>query len=256
MFKFIQRVIGVFQFAFERLWHHPGLTFLALLGVVLSVGLVSNAAFFAQAVDQVILNQELAAFSQMTGRPPFSTSVYTFPSSSAMIGVEKAEDLANNVAATVSSEVGLPVVHFDMQVHSGNLMLQPKEGDTQYGEDQDILSGVGVAYLSDVSEEMTIIAGDPLDPQSHSSEVLDVWMHTRLAEKMGVNIGEEFNLGINVNSEQQNVRIAGIWTAKDLESTYWFENPDATLQNVLLVRRGDYINYIENLVSRKSWYLS
>jgi putative ABC transport system permease protein len=256
MFRFIQRVIGVFQFAFERLWHHPGLTFLALLGVVLSVGLVSNAAFFAQAVDQVILNQELAAFSEMTGRPPFSTSVYTFPSSEARIGIPEAEDLANNVAATISSEVGLSVVHFDMQVHSGNMMLQPKEGDTQYGEDQDLLSGVGVAYLSDVSDEMLIIAGDVLDPQMASEEVLDVWMHTRLAEKMGVNVGEEFDIGINITSDQQAVRIAGIWRAEDPESEYWFENPDATLQNILLVRRGDYINFIQRIVPRKSWYLS
>jgi putative ABC transport system permease protein len=256
MFKFLQRVIGVFQFAFERLWHHPGLTFLALLGVVLSVGLVSNAAFFAQAVDQVILNQELAAFSEMTGRPPFSTSVYTFPSSNAFIGVVDAENLANNVAATLSSEVGLPIIHFDMQVHSGNVMLQPKAGDTQYGDEQEVLSGVGVAYLSDISEEMYIVAGEPLDPEVRSGESLDVWMHTRLAEKMGVNVGEEFDIGINATSPQQTVRVAGIWRAEDIESIYWFENPDATLQNILLVRRGDYINYIENLVPRKSWYLS
>ncbi len=256
MFRFFQRVIGVFQFAFERLWHHPGLTFLALLGVILSIGLVSNAAFFAQAVDQVILNQELAAFSEMTGRPSFSTSVYVFPSSGAQVGVEEAENLANNVAATLSSEVGLPVVHFDMQVHSGNMMLQPKEGDTQYGEDNELLSGIGVAYLSDVSDEMLIIAGDPLDPQKRSEEVLDVWMHTRLAEKMGINIGEEFDIGVNVTSEKQIIRVVGIWHAKDLESTYWFENPDATLQNVLMVRRGDYINFIEKIVPRKSWYLS
>lgn len=256
MFKFLQRVVGVFQFAFERLWHHPGLTFLALLGVILSIGLVSNAAFFAQAVDQVILNQELAAFSEMTGRPPFSTSVYTFPSAGAMIGIEQAEDLANNVAATLSSEVGLPVIHFDMQVHSGNVMLQPKAGETLYGVEQDVLSGVGVAYLSDVSDEMLIVAGAPLDPLGRSEDVLEVWMHTRLAEKMGVNVGEEFSIGVNTQSEQQDIRIAGIWRSEDPSSEYWFENPDATLQNVLLVRRGDYINFIQRLIPRKSWYLS
>ncbi|MDF1513152.1 MAG: FtsX-like permease family protein [Anaerolineae bacterium] len=255
MFRLVQRVIGVFQFAFERLWHHPGLTFLALLGVVLSIGLVSNASFFAQAVDQVILNQELAAFSDMTGRPSFSTTVYTFPPAEARIGIIEAEDLANNVAATLSSEVGLPIIHFDMQVNSGNMMLQPKAGDLQYSEDQELLSGVGVAYLSDVSDEMLIVTGEPLDPEQPSEEVLDVWMHTRLAEKIGVNVGEEFDLGVNTTSPKQTIRVAGIWRAKDLQSTYWFENPDATLQSVLLVRRTDYINYIQQLQPRRSWYL-
>ncbi len=45
MLKLVYRVIGVIQFAIERLVHNPGLTFLALLGVILAVGLVSNAAF-------------------------------------------------------------------------------------------------------------------------------------------------------------------------------------------------------------------
>jgi hypothetical protein len=67
------------------------------LGVVLSVGLVCNGSFFAQAVDQVILNQELAAFSKMTGRPSFSTSVYTFPTSRVPISLLEAETLAQHV---------------------------------------------------------------------------------------------------------------------------------------------------------------
>ena len=34
----------------KRLWYYPGLTLLALVGVVLAVGLVTSAGFLAQAV--------------------------------------------------------------------------------------------------------------------------------------------------------------------------------------------------------------
>ena len=256
MIKALYRLFAVIQFATERLIHSPGLSFLALLGVVLSVGLVSNAAFFSQAVDQVILDQELAAFSDMTGRPPFSTSVYTFPSGNAPISVPLAEELAQNVADTLSSEVGLPLEHVGMQVHTGNMMMQPPEGDTQYGASDDFLGSVDVAYIEDVSDQMSIIAGESLDPDGTSGESVDVWMHTRLAAKMGVNVGEVIDVGVNVLADTTPVRIAGIWESADPDDDFWFENPDATLQNVLLVRRQDYIDRFQPLVPSKSWYVS
>lgn len=256
MIKAVYRFVGVIQFAVERLIHNPGLSFLALLGVILSVGLVSNAAFFAQAVDQVILSEELDEFSRMTGRPPFSTSVYTFPSGSNPISLTQAEDLAQNVAGTLSSEVGLPLLHLGLQVHSGNMMLQPREGDTQWGAEDEFLGSVALAYIQDVPEQMTIIGGDPLDAEGVSGEVIDVWMHNRLAEKMGVNIGEELDIGTNIRAETVPIRITGIWRSRDSEDDFWFENPDATLQNTLLVRRSDYIDRIQPLIPAKSWYVS
>ncbi len=256
MSKAVHRFFGVIQFAIERLVHHPGLTFLALLGITLAVGLVSNAAFFAQAVDQVILNEELDAFSRMTGRPPFSTSVYTFPSSRSPISLPLAEEMAQNVAGTLSSEVGLPVTHLRMQIHSGNMMMQPRVGTGQYGAEGEFLGSVDTAYLEDVSDHMTLLAGAGLDPEGQSGEVLDVWMHTRLAEKMGMNIGDELEIGPNLRADTTPVRVAGIWQATDPRSEFWFENPDATLQNVLLVRRTDYIERIQTQVPSRSWYVS
>ena len=256
MIKALFRLFAVIHFAIERLIHSPGLSFLALLGVVLSVGLVSNAAFFSQAVDQVILDRELAAFSDMTGRPPFSTSVYTFPSGDSPISIPLAEELAQNVAATLSSEVGLPIEHLGMQVHTGNMMMQPPEGETQYGESDDFLGSVDIAYIEDVSDQMSIVAGEALDPDGTSGESVDVWMHTRLAEKMGINVGEVIDVGVNVLADTTPVRIAGLWESLDPDDDFWFENPDATLRNVLLVRRQDYIDRFQPLVPSKSWYVA
>jgi len=228
---------------------------LALLGVVLSVGLVCNGSFFAQAVDQVILNQELAAFSKMTGRPSFSTSVYTFPTSRVPISLLEAETLAQHVAETLATEVDLPLRHLGMQVHTGNMMLQPVEGVEKYAG-QDFLGTVDMVYIADVTPHMEILLGDPIDGEGASGDALDVWMHTKLAEKMGVNIGEEFEIGQNITAPSVKIRVRGIWRAADIKDPFWFENPDGTLQAALLVRRADYINVLEPVVPSKSWYLS
>jgi len=68
---------GLAQLAFWRLRYYSGLSLLALIGVILAVGLVTSAAFFSQAVDQVMLDNELAEYSRITGRPPFAARVFS-----------------------------------------------------------------------------------------------------------------------------------------------------------------------------------
>lgn len=257
MIKLLLRFISVTRLAAKRLWNHPGLTVLALLGVIFAVAMVNSASFFAKAVDQVILNQELAAFSKMTGRPPFSTSIYTFSSGRVPISLCEAENLStNHVAVTLSSEVGLPVRHTGLEVHSGNMMLRSKEGASYATGEQEYLESTDIVYIEGVANEMEILDGDPMDENGVSGEVLDVWMHTRMAEKMGIHVGEEFNLGINIVSTPITIRVRGFWQAKDITSDFWFENPDATLQNKLLIRRQDYINFMEPIVPGKTWFVN
>jgi len=256
MIKLVLRFISVTRLAIKRLWNHLGLTVLALLGIIFAVAMVNSASFFAKAVDQVILNQELAAFSKMTGRPPFSTSIYTFSSGRVPISLREAEDLATHVGGTLSSEVGLPVQYMGVEVHSGNMMLRSKEGASYDKSEQDYLESTDIVHIDGIAEEMQIVDGDPMDENGVSGEVMDVWMHTRMAEKMGINVGEEFNLSVNIVSTPIIIRVRGFWQAKDITSEFWFENPDATLQNKLLVRRQDYINFMEPMVPGKTWFVN
>src|SRR5512138_170211 len=107
--NFFHQLPGLFLLIWRRQQYHRGLAILALLGVILSVGLVTNASFFSQAVDRVILEQNLAEFSRETGRPPFSTNVYVFPSVRAPLTLQDSERIAGQIGDALSSEVGLPL---------------------------------------------------------------------------------------------------------------------------------------------------
>ena len=63
----------------RRLWSRPILTLLALLGVILAVGLLSSTAFFTQAVDRVLLLEELNKLAATTGRHPFARASTSSP---------------------------------------------------------------------------------------------------------------------------------------------------------------------------------
>ncbi len=252
------KVTGTFRFALKRQRYHPGLTLLALAGVILAVGLVTSAAFFSDAVERGMLRQKLAEFSQVTGRPPFSTSIYIFPSTRQPMSLEEAEKVASHVAGTLSSEVGLPLKHLGIQISSGGMMFRPAEGSGLYGEDEQFLGSVNILYMSGIEEHIETVAGEP-PGDGASSQVLDVWMHNRLAEEMGVNIGDEFQIGAAMLKASVPLRVKGFWQALDPTDPFWFSNPDATLKDALLVRRQDYITHVEPIVPGKTrqanWHL-
>ncbi len=250
---------GFILLTIRRQQYHLGLAIMALLGIILSVGLVTNASFFSQAVDRVILIQNLTKFSQVTGRPPFSTNVYVFPSNRYPLTLESAENVSVQVSNILASSVGLPLRHQGLEVSSGMMLLQPMPDSELYNQDRDILGSVDVVYIAGVVGKLEIDAGAPFEEDNTSDAVLDVWMHDQTAQEMGIQLDDRFMIRPNTTFEPVDVRIAGIWHAKDPDETFWFGDPDAQLKTAFLVRRQDYIKFIQPMLSsgsrEASWYI-
>jgi putative ABC transport system permease protein len=246
----LSRTFEMVRFVIKRQYHHPGVTLLALLGIILAVGLVTNVSCFSQASAQMILDQELAEFSRVTGRPAFSTTAYTFPSSRQPISVEAAEQAAGDVANTLASEVDLPLRHLGIQVESGGMMLQPQEGSTLYSGES-YLGSVDLAYIADVQNHITIVEGNPID-NGASGDMLEVWMPALLADTMGVHIGDEFKIGKTLASVAIPLRVRGTWQTSDPTDDFWFADPDSALKQTFLIRRQDYITFVEPIIPSKA----
>jgi len=250
---------GFILLIFRRVQYHKGLAILTLLGIILSIGLVTNASFFAQAVDRVILNQNFAEFTRLTGRPPFSTNVYVFPSNRSPLTLEDSEKISEQIADILATEVGLPLRHLGIELSSGTMILQPEPGSELYDQGKDLLGSVNAVYFANIATQMEIDIGSALDDDKVSSEVLDVWMHFRLAEVLGIQVEDILILRPNVTVEPVLIRIAGIWHAKDPKDDFWFGDPDSQLEDSLLVRRHDYIKFIQPIIAsgsrEASWYV-
>lgn len=247
---------GLFLLSLRRLGSRPGLTLLALTGIVLAVGLLSSAGFFAQAVDRVILNQELAALSATTNRPAFSTRIYFFPSSRKRMGVEAAERAGNSISRTLSAEIGLPVARQDLQMESGSMVMLPRVADTAYGEMRDYLTSVNVVFIEGVGPHLDVPEGEPYTEELVAPDELWVWMHMALADEMGVSPGEVYDLALNAAGEPIPIRIAGIWRARDGTDTFWFNPPDTKLRDALLIGRAAYMHFIEPILPSHSRFVS
>ncbi len=250
---------GIVRLILKRQRHYLGLTFLALVDIILAVGLITNAAFFSQAVDRVVLIQELEDFAAVTGRPPLSTSIYIFPSRRKPLQLEGAEVLSKHISQTLSAEIGLPIRHQGLQVSSGSLMLQPAPGSALFTKENNYLGNIEIVYIPEIAGQMQIIEGAPIDEDGASKDTLDVWMYDNTAQSMGVHIGEKLSIGITLTQQQVPVQVAGIWRAKDAEADFWFNDPDSDLEDAFIVRRTDYLRMIQPIidagVSEASWYV-
>lgn len=240
----------------RRLRSRPMLTLLALLGVVLAVGMLSSTGFFAQAVDRAILQEELTELSSVTGRPPFSSRIYYFPSSRRPMSLAQAETVARDIGGALSGEIGLPLHRQGLQVESAGMMLLPGADDARYaGSENSFLNTVTLLYIANVAEQVEIVEGEGFAEAEPGDSVtgaepgapptLDVWMHARLAAEMGVDAGETFDVAVNLGRTPQPIRVRGLWQAADPLDPFWFNNPDMHFKSSLLVRRADYIQYVE-----------
>jgi len=259
LMKFVYQLPGFFLLILRRQQYHSGLVILALLGIILSVGMVTNASFFSQAVDRTILLQNLSEFSRVTGRPPLSTNVYVFPSVRNPLTLEDSETLSRTIGDTLASSVGLPLRQLGIEISSGTMLLQLKPDSDLSEQGRNLLGTVNAVYVANIADHMVIDAGSPLDAVQVSSDVMDVWMHARLAQGMGIKINDQFIVRPNVIFNPVLIRIAGIWHAKDSTEEFWFGDPDVQLKSSLLVRREDYIKFVQPMVTSgsraASWYV-
>jgi putative ABC transport system permease protein len=234
---------GLAHMAVLRLRYYSGLSWLALIGVILAVGLVASAAFFAQAVDKVLMDRELAEYSRITGRPPFAARIFAPSSPSVPLTLERAETLGRHVAGTLADETKLPVKSSTMLVDSGVLALQPPPGDTRYAQTRG-LGNVSVVYLEGVEAHLTTTGGAPFG-QVTTPGTLEVWMPDVLAAKLGIQPGDRFQLASNAQPSALPILVAGFWEATDHTAAYWLSDPEQTMVDKLLVRREDYLAFVE-----------
>ncbi len=239
---------GLTRIALWRIRHYHGLSLLALAGIVLAVGLVSSAAFFAQAVDQVMLNHELAEYSRVTQRPPFASRVFATSSPAVPLTLERAETLGRHVGATLAAEVGLPVQRIVLLADSGTFELYPAPGNTRYGGDRP-LERVSLIVMQGIGEHILIEAGAPFDDDAGAAE-LQAWVHESLAAELGLQMGDGFVLDTGADGRLPFTE-AGTWSPRDPESSFWFNNPNTTMLTKLIVRRADYLRYVEPALTTK-----
>jgi putative ABC transport system permease protein len=232
---------------------------LSIVGVALSVGLVTSIPIFSQAVTFVMLKEELGEISAKTGRPLVSMRVYVLPSARYPLSMEESKTLGTHIEETLTTEVGLPVLSQNRHMETTGVIIRTRDEETAYGEPHTFLGESNLTVVPGVESRITILEGEPMDSGASTGDELDVWMHTTIADEMGVHPGEKLEVRDLRRGLSIPIRIAGTWRATDPKDIFWFQNPDMSLRRVLLSREADYQAIAEPAFGAQlgfvSWYM-
>ncbi len=245
-------LLSIILIAAKRLWANKGLTLSLLLGWTAAVGLSLSVPLYADAVNHRLLREELETTRERT--PPFA---FRFRYVGAWHGAMDWEDVQQADAylrGPVAADVGLPLESVVRHFKTDNFRLFPTS-EAAYADVRDPLEWVSVGFLSDLAEHITLLEGGFPQPPSPTDEAVEVLLHQKLADELGLQVGEEYVLfGHKVagarggESVQVPVRIAGVWQPTNPEEAYWFYQP-AAFDRVLLVPETSFHQRIAPLLT-------
>ena len=267
--KVINRALATFKVALKRLLSQPGLALATVIGLIAAVALTMSVPLYADAIYYRTLRAGL--FDKPTDdtiskvRPPFA---YMFRYVGSWYDPLEWDEVAPvdtflSSPGTGGVDLGLPLKTLVRHVKTDNFRLFPAD-QAQYADVREPLAWVSYGFASDIEDHIDIIEGQfpPVAPADVNSPV-PVLISELRAEELGLQVGETFTTfapktAANNTSIQIPVEIAGVWRATDPTEEYWFYEPSA-LEDLLLIPEATFMQrvspVIEDEVYVALWYL-
>lgn len=255
-------LLSIVLIAAKRLWANRGLTLSLLLGWTAAVGLSLSVPLYADAVNYRLLREELGTARE--GTPPFA---FRFRYVGSWYGPMDWEDIRQAdtyLRGPVAADVGLPLERVVRHFKTDSFRLFPTS-EAAYADVRDPLEWITLGFISDLTDHITLLEGAFPAPPSLTDGAMEVLIHHKLADELGLQVGEEYVLfgrrtagARDGESVQIPVRIAGVWEPANPEDTYWFYSPDA-FDRTLLVPEASFLQRIAPTLTGEVhlglWYL-
>jgi len=259
------RTWAVFTVAAKRLVAQRWLALATMLGLITSVALTLSVPLYADAVYYRVLREELSGGSEATrSHPPFAFMFRYLGAWSDPVDWEDLQQVDTYLSGPASSDLGLPQKYLVRYVKTDTFRLFPQE-DVAYTDIRDPLTWISLAFVSGLENHITMLEGSfPTVAAPAQDSTVEVLVSDALALELGLQVGETytaFTRQETVEGErttQITVHIAGVWQPTDPQEEFWFYNPEA-LDDVLLVPEETFAGrispYMNNEVYLGLWYL-
>jgi putative ABC transport system permease protein len=243
---------AIFIVALKRLFSQRRLALVTALGLTAAVALTLSIPLYSDAVYYRILREALRTGltqNNPSARPPFA---FMFRYIGACYGPAKWSDVQpadTYLSNSAGPALGLPQQLLVRFFKTDNLALFAAQEKTTSYDTQHSLSWLSIGTISDIDKHITLVDGQlPAMPTGSADNPIDTLMSEGRAAELGLHAGEHYILygdksGFNSKSLQIPITIAGIYQATDLSEDFWFYNPSA-LADVLLVPEDAFRNWI------------
>lgn len=269
-------VLSVFLIAAKRLWNNKGLTACSIVGLITAVALISSVPLYSETANFKVLKEQLRTEQGETAvraRPPFAFMYRYIGAWHGPVEIEDFDPVDEYITGSVPGLIGLPQETSVRHVKTDNFSLFPASEAAYIGLRQP-LGWVNVGFVSGIQDHIDILAGE-FPVSATDPEYVDVLISQSFASETGMQVGESYVVFKRAETTaatgegeakqvtesrptQLNVRIAGIWAAKDPEEPYWFYNPKA-LANTLLITEDVFRSRVSPVTDKEVyaaiWYI-
>ena len=251
-------IAGIIRLALNRFRSRLGLALLSLIGIALAVALVTSIPMFTQSVSFVVLRSELRTLGELAGRPPFAVRFYFVPSASQTLSTDNVMRVQGIISNSLTTRLALPVRQSITSIETLPFTMLPAATNQAFSSTNEReLMQVTLNTMTDIEQQIVVDEGAPFGDAARD-ERTGVWVSVGLAERMGLQVGEQYDLHEQRNAEVIPVYIAGFWRARDSTDSYWFQNPDTDMTQALLITLPTMQAVAEPRVPGKtgfdSWY--
>ncbi len=262
------RTWAIFVVAAKRLFSQSWLALATVLGLVTSVALTMSIPLYADAVYYRVLREELSGEALEEGssraHPPFAFMFRYLGAWSGAVEWEDLQPVDEYLSGPAGGELGLPQQALVRYCKTDTFRLFPQE-DVAYADIKDPLTWTSLAFVSDLMDHITVLEGSfPAVAAPAQDSTIDVLISEVLAVELGLQVGENYALfarretAEGERTVQMIVRIAGVWRPTDPGESFWFYDPVA-LEDVLLVPEETFLGrispYMEDEIYLGLWYL-
>jgi putative ABC transport system permease protein len=240
------RPVAALVVAIKRLLAQWGLAAAIAIGLTVSVALAVSLPVYADAVNFRILVTELGTVpgteGQIARRSPFAFMFRYLGSLHEPLKWSAIAPVDSYLRGPGAADLGLPRKLIVRHVATDNLKLFAQR-DFAYADTRQPLGWISLGTITDLEPHITLVEGrfPEVAPASLESPV-EALVSEALATKFGLQVGETY-IGLDANETlrkgqvallQIPLRIAGIWKAADPAEAFWFYDPAALTDMLLL----------------------
>lgn len=239
MFKHTLNFFSLLVLTLRRLWHHKGLTFCLLLGLIAAVSLTVSIPIYTDAISHRILSTQLVQQAD-TRMPPFSFLMRYVGSWNGFLEWEDCQAVDQFMSQNAAALLALPAKSLVRHFKTDKMQLLPTS-DAQYQDTRKAITYVALGFISDVESHIELLEGRLPQPATNNSDPIEVLVPLNLVASFGFQSGEEYIVNISNETQDfnQKVRITGVWEASEPADPYWFYAQSA-FEDLLLMPEASY----------------
>ena len=220
MNRTLNQITSIIGLALRSTWASLGSHTAIALGVLVATTTICSIILYAEAVNLDILRDRLATAHEQ------ATFDLLIKGASAKLDARRYQEMDSLIRSEMKERVGLPITNVGRHGWSKPVLIVPP-GESPIGKHNQ-LPRTRFQFYANIEDQVQVVQGRFPQPTVDPQDVVEVMVTEKLAEELGLHVGDLFRVEDFDGAAQPmhvQARLAAIIRLRDPEGNFWFYAP-------------------------------